>query len=634
MCENNVKIVNNVEDLINSNFNIGDIVKTLGYYKKGDGGGYIYEIVNDEKLQTEVVNISLANGLKAKYGLGLKYYDMNVLTIGIKRGDKTALENNSLILEKTIAKYNRISKFYFPAGETFYISNIHFTNLENKNISIDKIIMYGDIGVVNGDKMSKINTLGGDFICDKRGIDEKNPIVKSMMLVLDDLLISSTTYLEGRIPSGICFGQDIDTPLKQQEINFRFNNVNIMGFDYGIYSPHWSCGGSGGDNAIFSLCHCGIYVGYSMHRFNARNFSFNDCAIGIDTGWGGRFARLENTHISTGYLGKDKETFNEYIGILTRCGVTLDGIYYEPYNNNGYMDRCVLIKHEGYAYGIGPLYIKNTPISHPGSGNRGIFLKSDCYVGWGFSRGNNSPNKISSWDIGHYPNGAVIFENCPRPRYEETLKSLIKINSSKSTNDYKYCNVWWGYDFDGWYYNSPNLLVGKNPFIKGKGSIIPNYQNGIFREISFDLLSEVNNMYKETEFPSGFKRNVLYPDFVIASSINEYTFKFKINLEINGIFSPTSDVTIGIFARKNYDNKTLRLIKKIETIKPNSVYDEYEKYIEYEINPSYDLLEGENKIYFGYISNTGYKDNLLTKNDNKNIIYDFTIERKKTIGTK
>ena len=113
MCENNVKIVNNVEDLINSNFNIGDIVKTLGYYKKGDGGGYIYEIVNDEKLQTEVVNISLANGLKAKYGLGLKYYDMNVLTIGIKRGDKTALENNSLILEKTIAKYNRISKFYY-----------------------------------------------------------------------------------------------------------------------------------------------------------------------------------------------------------------------------------------------------------------------------------------------------------------------------------------------------------------------------------------------------------------------------------------------------------------------------------------------------------------------------------------
>ena len=89
------KTFDTVEDLKNADVKVGDIVNTLGYYKKGDGGGYVYEIVNDSTLDTEVVHVQLNNGLKAKYGLNLDLYDINVLTIGIKKHDRNAEERNS-----------------------------------------------------------------------------------------------------------------------------------------------------------------------------------------------------------------------------------------------------------------------------------------------------------------------------------------------------------------------------------------------------------------------------------------------------------------------------------------------------------------------------------------------------------
>lgn len=632
---NKIKYYDNVDELINDdNIVVGDIVRTLGYYVKGDGGGYIYEIVNDTALNTEVMNIELKNGLKAKYGLNMKFYDINVLSIGVKQesSNEVDIRNNALLIERMIELYNRSCKLYFPGGN-YYISDINFTSFKNKSV-MPEIFIYGDFSSQNESKFTRIHTQGKDFICDKRGIDPENPVVTVLKLTMKDMYIYSKGF--NTVPSGICFGQDVNTPHKGQEVNFRFNNVRIIGFDYGVYSPVWACGGSGGEDVTFTNCHCGIYVGQAIHCFNATNFSFNECALGMDTGWGGTGAHIKGLHTSTGYLGSDRADFNEYITVLTRGNFTIEDFYYEPYNNNGYMDRCVLIKHEGYAFGIGPLYIKNTNIGYPGSGNTGLFLKSNCYLGYGPSRGVENPTKIYSWNSGHYPYGAVIFEKCQIPDYINTIKNVVSINSDLDTDTRKFSNVWWGYDFNGLEFNSPDLLMGLKPFIKGKGymTALTGSSASIFKEVTFAHLSNTNLMYSEELFSFDFKQNILYPEFVARSATGKFTYEYDISLSINGTISSTADVTIGIFARKDFDDSTLRLIKKLRTIKPNEVYDEYEKHIKFELNPHYDLLEGENKIYLGYISNTNSTSSLLTSDDRQIIEYDFIIRQKDFLGYK
>ena len=631
------KTFDTVEDLKNADVKVGDIVNTLGYYKKGDGGGYVYEIVNDSTLDTEVVHVQLNNGLKAKYGLNLDLYDINVLTIGIKKHDRNAEERNSEIMEKTMVKFNRVCKLFFPGGE-YFISNIHFTR-DSSFTGIPEIVIYGEQAGRNetnksGNK-SKINTQHKDFISDER---YKNDIVTSMVFYIDDINIISDSYIDKECPSGICFGQPEETPLKEQEVNFHLNNVDIIGFHYGCRSPHWACSASGGRRITFSNCHCGFYVGQAMHCFDADEISFNDCVLGMDTGWGGVNARIKNVHVSTGYLGPDRADFNEYTAILSRGGFTIDALYYEPYNNNGYMDRCVLIKHEGYAYGIGPLYIKNTNIGCPGSGNTGVFLKSDCYLGFGPSRGVENATRLSPWAQGHFPLGAVIFEHCSVPAYVSTLKNVVKINDEwyNATHDYKYKNIWWGYDFDGLELHTPEILIGHRPFLRGKGYLTPQPFEpiGVFKEINAAVLSEVSNMYSPEYFSDKFMRNQICGQFISRNSTDRFTYEYDISISIDGTFSENADVTIGLFARTGFDNSTLRLIKKIQVIKGNETYNDYEKYVHFELNPYIDFLDTENRIYFGIISNTGLADNALTLEDRELINFDYTVKSKMITGRK
>jgi hypothetical protein len=610
---NKIKIFDTVEEMKNANVSKGDVIHTLGYYKKNDGGGHVYEIVDDTNLQTEVVNVELNNGLKAKYGLGIKFYDINVLTIGVKRDDLSYEERNSLIIERVIELYNGRNKLFFPGG-TYYISNINFTSFTKKTMA-PEIYMYGEIISGNDGDMTCIRTKNKDFICDKRGIEDSGNIT-SLNLTMKDMKVYGLTYLDDGIPNGMFFGQDPSTLTTGQEVNFRFENVYIMGFKYGVYSPHWMCGYSGGKDISFSFCHCGIYVGYAMHCFNAENIWFNDCAIGIDTGWGGSYAQLKNIHVSTGYLGSDKADFEEYIGILTRGGVTLDSIYYEPYNDNGYMDRCILIKHEGYAFGIDPLRIKNTGIGYPGSGNKGKFLKSDCYLGWGYSRSDN-PSILAPFNLEHYPKGAVIFENCKFPTPKSLAKQLLDINSiiSKKNSDYK--NIWFGYCFDNERWDS-DLVYGKNIKVKGKGIMnklnSPN-STSLVERINFGSLSDTSTI---TSITQNTLINILEAQFTMCLN-EDYMNKFKIEIKVNGTVSSNVDVTFGIFSCVSTDNSTVRMLKKIKTIKGNEVYNDYIINCEYESIYEVDSANGENLIFFGYICNNGI-DSKLTSAD-KNIIY-------------
>ena len=53
-----------------------------------------------------------------------------------------------------------------------------------------------------------------------------------------------------------------------------------------------------------------------------------------------------------------------------------------------------------------------------------------------------------------------------------------------------------------------------------------------------------------------------------VNSTYSFTNVYDITINIDGTISDTADVTIGIFARVNYDYSTSRCIKKIKVIKP------------------------------------------------------------------
>ena len=72
----------------------GDVVQTLGYYEKNDGGAGLYEIVNDSSLVNDGGSIhGLINGFKAK--LVVKNNELNVKQFGAK-GDGVTDDTDSI----------------------------------------------------------------------------------------------------------------------------------------------------------------------------------------------------------------------------------------------------------------------------------------------------------------------------------------------------------------------------------------------------------------------------------------------------------------------------------------------------------------------------------------------------------
>ncbi len=58
-----------------------------------------------------------------------------------------------------------------------------------------------------------------------------------------DIINNNENYEE----RGVCIGSDTAS-----EFNFHLKEVYINGFEYGVKSHQWSCGGSGGENITFS----------------------------------------------------------------------------------------------------------------------------------------------------------------------------------------------------------------------------------------------------------------------------------------------------------------------------------------------------------------------------------------------
>ena len=121
---NSIIIFDTVADMKESEvLQNGSVAKTLGFYSKNDGGGAIYNIIEDNELNYDNHFVHLLdNGLKAK--IIIENDNISILQIGGKRFD-TTFDNKNTILSYIEYNENSSIKFdlFFPFG-VYYTSPV------------------------------------------------------------------------------------------------------------------------------------------------------------------------------------------------------------------------------------------------------------------------------------------------------------------------------------------------------------------------------------------------------------------------------------------------------------------------------------------------------------------------------
>ncbi len=374
---------------------VGNICKTCGYDRVGDGGDGEYLIV-ENVTPADDINVILANGLTARLQYGI---EINVRQLGIKAGSNSYKMGNASKLAYYIKNYPVVFKYFFPQGQ-YYFSSVH----PDKGSGDLIVNLRGEVCAPQIEyQVTCILTEGENFLYD----DSDNN--GSCYFELTDLWVRSQNQ------RGIGFGSK-----NAGECNFNFTNVYVSGFDYGFYAPHFACGGSGGKNINFSECHYGCYIAQASHLFNIEGLSLNYNRVGLRLGVGGSPCRIKNVHLALGYFFSDKNNFNNFIGIHTKGGLEIDGIYYEDYiGAEGQPEKTIIIDYEYWSYDVEPLRIKNTPVKQPAA-TGSQFMRFYQYEGAGREV---NPMAVPS----RYMTDILFFNNCQITR-ETPLQAIIEFN--------------------------------------------------------------------------------------------------------------------------------------------------------------------------------------------------------------
>ena len=134
--EKTIWIYNKVEEMIddNQNFKNEDIVKTLGYYAPGDGGGAYYRIIEDDLSSDGSFVIELQSNLFAVLLIEKNVVDIRQLGARCYDGTKYDIKQ---YLMKYMDKLNEVKekrlKLYIPSG-IWHLSDYTITNLQGFDI--------------------------------------------------------------------------------------------------------------------------------------------------------------------------------------------------------------------------------------------------------------------------------------------------------------------------------------------------------------------------------------------------------------------------------------------------------------------------------------------------------------------
>lgn len=532
-----------LKDLINDeNLKEGDICETLGCYSVCDNGGCRYKIT---RTTPNIFNITLKNNLTATM-----IFDGHVRaeSLGIVGENKQKVRENSQILSEFftyIQLYQKEIYIEFGSG-IYYINNIDVSKYESRIAGI-RLFINGSIpdSTLGGGKVTEINTLGEDFFY------YNNPNKNGLLIVANNIGFNSSWI--GDVPTGRCFYME-DNSLTR-EMNFRFNNVSISGFEWGLYSPGYTCGGSGGEDILFSHCTHGCYIKKASHLLNISKLAINNCVYGFDFA-GGQNVELKNIHVAVGiYNKKEIENVEELFAIKLRGCAVLDSIYSENYGEGVIeesLEKFILIIHEPCYISQVITVIKNTPIAMVASPTVGYFLKVNSKYG----NLEISPNNKT-----YFPDGVIKFENC----------GIQNINAIKIANVTK--QIMGGYSFDDKLIYTPNIKCYKNntmfvDYVKGylKKNVCGWYFDKVTAEEKTYILPNLNR-----DSTLGNFENYRYP------LIDFYGVRSNSTIEIDIIgemsfenFIPTVDAEfdIGILYKYiNKDGKAIYKFDKIDTLK-------------------------------------------------------------------
>lgn len=221
----------------------GDVVQTLGYYEKNDGGEGLYEIVNDSSLEDDGGSVhELDNGLKAK--LIIEKDTINVKQFGAK-GDGITDDTGSIqsFFNFKSSRYNIIDGEYLVSEDISVINNNIHIFFENASIvrKPNDLTLYYILNIYNvhdvvienahiiGDKELHTGTEGECGHClnitDSYNIEVKNSILenawgdgiyigleyyKTPLNVVKNINISNCKILNcSRNGISVCSGKDI-----------------------------------------------------------------------------------------------------------------------------------------------------------------------------------------------------------------------------------------------------------------------------------------------------------------------------------------------------------------------------------------------------------------------------------------
>lgn len=351
---------------------------------------------------------------------------INLNKYGIKEGKENA-ENNTEILYNLISENPKGQKKFYIEGGKYHFNPIDLNSIESNYIEVNLIgeTTNSDLYSYQG-KAVQIYTNEQDFM----HISKENP-PESRFNIQNIYFRSYDGY--SKVPSGVCFGCSTNTGWS--ECNFHFYNCGFHGYDYAFISKGYSCGGSGGEHISISTCHYGIYIDKASHLFNINHLELVYNRVGVRLSHCGVDNSIKNVHCATGYLGADKDDFDEFIIIHSKGNCTIDSLYYEDYENTAQPEKTIIFDFEGWSYGCGHMTIKNTNIGKPGA-RGGKWLRARGVLGAGTECGIENPTIISTKGglIGWYPTGLVKLENCGVERYVygnklDSLLTLIDVDN-------------------------------------------------------------------------------------------------------------------------------------------------------------------------------------------------------------
>ena len=347
--EINTKItyVNNINSMKAFDFEVGDCVATLGYYKSNDGGNSTYKIVNDSNLvDNGGTIIRLNNGLYAILIIDDEY---NVKQFGAKGDNET---DDTLAFKNIINTVKDGDKIYIPNGKYLLSEEI----VINKTITI-----YGS-GTLGSEII--FNSCNG-FILNKNFISIKDINITGINKINNSLIdINNKEF--GYIAIKFEYTDDISNGGCDVE------SVKIRDFNTGvaIYSSmtqnKWSGCYRNFNKLDIRNCDIGIIAldGATYNSFINSVINKNNLnGIYLDTDSGYQNLEMINTSIENNgdtpdYQSTVTENFGIYVGAnsklkLTNCYLENEGVYVCDMGNISLVNTHV--QHNAKCFGIGTI---------------------------------------------------------------------------------------------------------------------------------------------------------------------------------------------------------------------------------------------------------------------------------------